>query len=94
MDGLVLVVPSATAEQTLHNYAMPSAGHASHSSTLSPEALTPKRALMRPHHSEVGSAGAIAASLIGKIEELLVDRTETTDDDRELKDELESLRQT
>jgi hypothetical protein len=90
VDGLV---SSVTADQTLH-YAMPSAGHASHSSTLSSEALTPKRALMRPHHSEVGSAGAIAASLIGKIEELLVDRTETTDNDRELKDELELLRQT
>jgi hypothetical protein len=50
---------------------------------------------IRTYPFETGSAGDVAVRLIDKIGQLLVDpRTETSDSDRELKAELDSLLQT
>jgi hypothetical protein len=46
------------------------------------------------NHFEAGPIDSVAAGLIDKIQQLLVDRIDLSDDDRRLNTELETLRQT
>jgi hypothetical protein len=62
--------------------------------TSTPAISSQTRVFTPVYHFATGSAGGIASGLIDEIDELLADRTASTDDDRGLKDELESLRQT
>jgi hypothetical protein len=82
-------VPQQERRQFLRDFC-----HVPLSSTSTPTLSFQTRVFAHAYRFETGSAGSIASDLIDDIEKLLADPTESTDNDQELKGELELLRQT
>ena len=88
----IIVITNSSPDQTLRDLHR-DLGHVSRSATSSPTSLSPRGVLTRPYHSGAGSAGDVAAALIVKIVQLLIDHRGSPNDNRAFKLELEILHQ-
>src|ERR1700683_4814652 len=91
-QNINIIIAKSSPEQILHGLLRNLDGPPS--STSSSETLSQRGFSYRAHHSGTGSAGDIAASLIVKIVQLVINHTASPDDYRGLKQQLELLHQT
>ena len=85
----IIIIANPSPDRTLHDL-LRDLGHVSQSAT---SILSPRGVLTRPYQSGAGSAGDVAAALIIKIVQLLIDHRGSPNVNRALKLELEMLHQ-